>query len=104
MYSLYLREKIVHLSKSLHGNELVNALRKEGFRVSRNGVYYVLKKYRKSGALFDYLRSGWPKILSERLHQLIDDWLHDNNELTTNDLLNKLQNEEEVTASTSSVA
>ena len=57
-------------------------------------MYYVLKKYRKSGALFDYLRSGWPKILSERLHQLIDDWLHDN----------KLQNEEEVTASTSSVA
>ena len=104
MYSLYLRERIIRLAKSLHGNQLVKALQEEGFRVSRSGVYCVLKKYRKSGTLFDYPRSGRPKILSERIHQLIDDWLQDNNELTTNDLLIKLQNEEEVTASRSSVA
>lgn len=84
-YSLYLRERIIRLPKSLHGNKLVNALWEEGFRVSRSGVYYVLKKYRKSGKLFDYPRSGQPKILSEGVHQLIDEWLHDNNELTTND-------------------
>ena len=104
MYSLYLRERIVRLSKSLHGNELVNALQEAGFRVSRSGVYYVLKKYRKSGTLFDYPRCGRPKVLSQRIHQRIDYWLHDNNELTTNDLLFKLHDEEGLTASRSSVA
>jgi len=33
MYSPYLRKRIVRLSRSLHGNELVNALLEEGFRV-----------------------------------------------------------------------
>ena len=33
MYSLYLRKRIVRLSRSLHGNELVNALWEVGFRV-----------------------------------------------------------------------
>ena len=44
MYSLYLRERIIRLAKSLNGNQLVKALREEGFRVSRSGVYYVLKR------------------------------------------------------------
>lgn len=33
MYSLYLGKRIVRLSGSLHGNELVNALWEVGFRV-----------------------------------------------------------------------
>jgi len=38
MYSLYLREMTVHLSKSLHGDELVNALQERGLESA--GVEY----------------------------------------------------------------
>ena len=47
MYSIYLPERKVHLSKHLHGAALVNTLKEEGFKVSKSGVYYVINKYKK---------------------------------------------------------
>ena len=75
MYSQYLRERIVCLSKTLSGKGLVDALKEEGFKVSRSGVYHVLKKYYKDGIVYDYPRSGRPRILDERAHDRISQWL-----------------------------
>ena len=49
MYSLYLRERIIRLVKSLHGNQLVKVLREEGFRVRQEWsvlrIEEILKKW-----------------------------------------------------------
>jgi len=91
MYSLYLRERIVRLSVKYKGKELVQKLNEEGFKVSISGCYYVLKKYRQTRSIFDRPRSGRPSILPDEAHQLINQWLTDNDELTTNELLEKLR-------------
>ena len=90
MYSMYLRERIVRLSQSVSGKALLDALKEEGFCVSKSGVYYVLKKYRQSGILYDYPRSGRPTALGSQTHDCINLWLSTNNELTINDILLKL--------------
>ena len=64
----------------------------------------MLKKYKKSYTVFDYPRSGQTRVLSPRAHELIDNWLQDNNEITTNELLIKLREEENMLTSRSSVA
>ena len=58
--------------------------------MSKSGVYYVLKKYRQSGILYDYPRSGRPTALGSQTHDCINLWLSINNELTINDILLKL--------------
>ena len=104
MYSLYLRERIVRLYDSgLHGMALVRILEKEGFKVTKSGVHYVITKYQRTGIIFDFPRSGRPKVLSDASHTQIDDWLKENNELTTNNILNKLSHAG-VSTSRSSVA
>ena len=75
MYSLYLREHIVHLSRKLSGSRLVEAMKEEGFHVTRSGVYYVLKKWNRSRTIFDYPRSGQPSCLSELAHSKVNRWL-----------------------------
>ena len=90
MYSLYLRERIVRLSQFLSGAKFLNALREEGFNVSRGEVYHVIKKWKKDNALSDYPRSGRPKVWSTVQHDRICQWLTENNELTINDMLLKL--------------
>lgn len=91
MYSLYLRERILRLHQSgLRPAALVKTLKKEGFKVSRSGIYYVIKKYSNTGMIYDLPRSGRPKALSENSHQQIDKWLQENNELTTTNILNSL--------------
>ena len=49
--SLYLHERIVHLSKSLHGNELVNALRKKDLESA--GVECTMQGFIQRG------KGGW---------------------------------------------
>lgn len=91
MYSLYLRERIVRLYESgFRGTALVKIL-EEGFKVSKSGIHYVINKYERTGILYDLPRSGRPKVLSDTSHTQIDDWLKENNELTTNNILNKLR-------------
>ena len=54
MYSLYLRERIVRLYDSgLHGMALVRIQEKEGFKVTKSGVHYVIKKYQRTGIIFN---------------------------------------------------
>ena len=92
MYSLYLRERIIRLYESgLRPAALVNTLEKEGFKVTKSGIYYVLKKYATTGMIYDLPRSGRPKALSENSHKQIDEWLRENNELTTTNILNNLR-------------
>ena len=90
MYSLYLRERIVRLGQSLSGQTLVDALKEKGFRVSRSGVHYVLKKWKRDKTIFDYHRSGRPKVLNYKTHEQVNQWLNHDNELTINDILHKL--------------
>ena len=87
---MYLRERIVRLSRTLSGNALLDALKEEGFVVSKSGVHYVLKKYRKDGILHDYQRSGRPMAIDSHTHECINLWLSENNELTINNMLLKL--------------
>ena len=102
MYSLYLRERIVHLSRKLSGSRLVEAMKEEGFHVTRSGVYYLLKKWNRSRTIFDYPRSGRPLCLSELAHSKVNRWLTENNELTINKVQLKLR-EEGIFVSRSSV-
>ena len=91
MYSTYLRERIIHLSQTLTGRSLINALKEEGFNVSKTGVYYLIKKYKQHGIVHDLPRSGRPSILTDDQHKMISEWLVNNNELTINDIVIKLQ-------------
>ena len=69
---------------------MVDALKAEGFNVSRSGVYHVLKKWKRDRLIFDYPRSGWPKVLDSTMHDKISRWLTENNEFTINDILSML--------------
>ena len=88
MYSLYLRERIVRLSKR---KQLVRKLAEEGFTVTVSGCNSFLKKYHLTGSIFDRPCSGTPKILPLHAEQLIDGWLKANDELTTTQLHQRLQ-------------
>ena len=102
MYSLYLRERIVRLHKSgLRVAAILRVLEEEGFRVSKSGIRYVIKNMR-AGIIHDLPRSGRPRELSTATHAQIDNWLKENNELTTNNILNKL-GEQGISTSQSSV-
>lgn len=90
MYSYYLRECIVQLSKQYKGKALVAVLHEEGFNVSSLGAYYVLKCFKETGSIFDRPRSGRPTILSGEALRMIDEWLHENDEMTTTELMQKL--------------
>lgn len=90
MYSLYLRERIIRLSRLHKGKALIAMLQEEGFRVSLSGVHYLLKKYQKTGSYFDRPRCGRPKIIPEQALQLINSWLVDNDEITTTELMHRL--------------
>lgn len=92
MYSYYLHKRIVWLSKQYKGKALVAVLHKEGLNVSSSGVYYVLKCYKEIGSIFDRPRSGRPPILSGEALRMTDEWLNNNDEMTTTDeLMHKLQ-------------
>lgn len=92
MFSLYLRERIVRLSQQRHkATHIVTILFQEGFEVSVRAVYYVLKRYKQTGSFFDRPRSGRPRIISEAVRTRIEDWLKDNDELTTTELMQKLR-------------
>ena len=94
---------VVRLLESYCGKALLERLQEEGFHVSKCGVSHVLKKWRKDKILFDYPRSGRPKILHSATHNQISQWLTANNELTLNDLLVKLY-AQGITASRSSIS
>ena len=91
MYSYYLRERIVRLSKQYKGKTLVAVLHEEGLNVSLSGVYYVLKRYKETGSIFDRPRSGRPPTLSGEALRMIDEWLNDNDEMTNTELMQKLR-------------
>ena len=105
-YSLYLREIIVHLYKSgLRVAAILRVLEEEGFRVSKNGIRYVIKKYERARIIHDLPRSRHSRELSTAstaTHAQIDNLLKENNELTTNNILNKL-GEQGISTSRSSV-
>ena len=90
MYSYYLRERIVRFSKQYKGKTLVAVLHDEGLNVSLSGVYYVLIRYKETGSIFDRPRSGRPPTLSGEALRMIDEWLNDNDEMTTTELMQKL--------------
>lgn len=94
MFSLYLRERIVRLSSQGHKPKAIVALLLQGFWVSLRGVYYVLKRYKTTGSVFDRPCSGHPQIVSEEGQKLIDDWILNNDELTTTELMHKLAEQE----------
>ena len=102
MFSLYLRERIVRLSSQGHKPKAIVALLLQGFWVSLRGVYYVLKRYKTTGSVFDRPCSGHPQIISEEGQKLVDDWILNNDELTTTELMHKLA-EQERRASTATV-
>ena len=87
MYSLYLRERIVRLYESGLRGMSIDTLEEEGFKVSRSGAHYVIKKYTSTGSIHDRPRSWRPRSLSENTHKKIDRWLFENNELTTSNIL-----------------
>jgi len=68
----------------------VAVLHEEGFSVSLSGAYYVLKRFKETGSFFDRPWRGRPTILSEEALRMIDEWLHDNDEMTTTELMHKL--------------
>lgn len=70
MYSYYLRECIVWLSKQYEGKALVAVLCEESLNVSLSGVYCVLKHYKETGSIFDRPWSGRLPILSGEAHPL----------------------------------
>lgn len=80
----------------------MKVLEEEGFKVSRSGIYYVIKKYETTGIMHDLPRSGRPLTLSTNAHTQIDNWLKENNEFTINNVLNKLA-EQRIHTSRSSV-
>lgn len=91
MYSFYLRERIIRLHElGNNGSHIVTILKEEGFKVSKSGVHYVIKKYEKHGTIHDLSRSGRPNSLSSSIHEKIDDMLKADNELTTANILNEL--------------
>ena len=71
MYSYYLRERIVALAGTHAIKSVLEILKEEGHKVSRTGVYYVIKKYKKDGILHDYPRSGRPRSIDETMHDHI---------------------------------
>ena len=103
-YSPYLRERIVRRHQ-LHfkPSAIINILGKEGFNVSKVGIYYLLKKWKQTKSIYDAPRSGRPSVLTEGEFDMIEAFLTDDDELTTTKLLNKLR-ENNAIASRSSVA
>ena len=89
-YSLYLRERIIRLSQTYKGKALISVLQKEGFRVSVAGAYYLIKKYKKTGSLFDRPRKGRTQLLPEQALQEINNLLNGDDEITTTELMHKL--------------
>ena len=92
MYTLYLRERIVRLSKHYKVGYIVKKLEEEGFKVSKSGCYAFLKKYHHTGSIFDRPRSGRPRQLPQAAEQLVNRWLVEDDELTTNELQQRLRN------------
>jgi len=90
-YTLYVRERIINLSKTLKPSEIVKQLESEGFTVSKRGVQYLINRYSSSGSLYDRERSGRPLLLSTQAFHLIDQLLENNDELTTRDLQEALR-------------
>lgn len=71
-YSLYLRERIVLLSKLYKPSEIVALMKEEGFKTSERGIHYLLKKYRQTGCFYDAHRSGRPPVLNLEARKLMD--------------------------------
>lgn len=90
MYTLYLRERIVRLSQQYKCKAIQLILAEEGFTASLSGIFYVIKKYKRTGSIFDCVRSGRPKVLPTEAYNLIDAWLTDNDEITTTELMQQL--------------
>ena len=91
-YSLYLRERIVLLSKVYKPSEIVALMKEEGFKTSERGIQYLLKKYRQTGSFYDAHRSGRPPVLNLEARKLMDWLLTENDELTTSELQDELLN------------
>ena len=65
-------------------------LKNEGFNVSSSGIYYFLKKYKETGSIFDKPRCGRPKSLPAAATQHIETWLQENDDITINEIVAKL--------------
>lgn len=92
MYSMYCRERIIRLAESLSPPEIVEALQQEDIQVSLRGVYYLIARYRRTQSLHDAPRSGRPSVITSSALQAINSFMQEDDETTTRDLVQKLQN------------
>lgn len=90
-YSLYVRQRIISLSHSRKPKEIVSILKKEGYTLSTRGVYYLIKRLKKTSSFFDKPRSGRPLTLCDEAYKLIDKLLQENDEVTTSNLKAELE-------------
>ena len=71
--------------------EIVEALKKEDIQVSLRGVYYVIARYKATCSIYDARRPGRPSVLCSSALLAINNFMEQNDELTTRDLCQKLQ-------------
>jgi len=79
--------KIIELRKERFGiTQIARAIENTGFKVTRQAIYFTLKKFEETGGIKHAHRSGRPPIIVEEIKQFIDNAYEENDELTSKDL------------------
>jgi len=82
-----IKPKIIELRKERFDiTQIARAIENTGFKVTRQAIYFTLKKFEETGGIKHAHRSGRPPIIVEEIKQFIDNAYEENDELTSKDL------------------
>ena len=77
----------IRSEKAYMYGQIKEALAKESMEASISAISRFLKKNQETKSFKDRQRSGRPKLLIAKERQMIDQWLAQNDELSTTELL-----------------
>jgi len=90
-YSLYLRERIIRLSKSNTIQEIIEKLRKDDqVTVNESGVRRLIRRYSYRHNIQDAPRTGRPIEISSEIKNFVEVCMMENNEFTACQIVNKI--------------
>ena len=102
--SEYARKRIISLrSSGTTQTKIKELLEQEGIKTSRSAISLFLSRYSKTGDIGDAPRSGRTAKLAPEAIAYIDRKMHENDELTSRELKEKLSNECDVQISEATI-
>ena len=102
--SEHARKRIISLrSSGTTQTKIKELLEEEGIKTSRSAISLFLSRYSKTGDIGDAPRSGRKAKLAPGAIAFIDEKMHENDELTSRELKEKLANECDVQISEATI-